>query len=67
MDWCVITWECLGLTGVPAMGLKIGQESEDEDLQVLQLMRPPPFSMQECRSGQHLYIFEVRIEKGAAS
>ena len=50
MDWCVTTEECLGLMGVPAMGLKIGQESEDEDLQVLQLMRPPPFSMQPYRN-----------------
>ena len=71
MDWCVITWECLGLMGGPAMGLKIGQEPEDEDVQVLQLMRPPPLfnaTVHRLTTPQHLRnILEVCIEKGAAS
>ena len=71
MDGWVLTRECLGLMGVPAVGTKIGQGLEDEDSQLLQLMRPPPLfnaTVHRLTTPQHLRnILEVCIEKGAAS
>ena len=64
MDGWVLTRECLGLMGVPAMGIKIGQESEDEDLQLLQFMRAPPFQCNRTGVDNITAFSKVALKRG---